>query len=143
MAKKDEWDARFLPETKSRRRRDASGRSQGAFLILLAIGLPIVLFFVQEDGALRFSKTEKVFERTLTTEERQEIRQAIEKHKAKLDTIQRAVETVKERYRGETGVSYDRDVWVVRVREGLAIPFNYVIALSALIFFIGLGRLIL
>jgi hypothetical protein len=142
MPKKDEWDARFMPE-KARPRRRSNGRSQGLLLILVAIGIPLIVFFMQEDGALRFSETDKVFERTLTSEERQEIRLAIDKHKAKLDSIQRLIEEVKEKYRGETGVSYDRDVWVVHVKEGLAIPFKYVLALGALIFLLGIGKLIL
>lgn len=143
MPKKDEWDARYIPETKSRRRRSGGGRSQGLLLILLAIGIPLIVFFIQEDGALRFSKTDKIFERTLTSEERQEIRKAIDLQKAKLDKIQRIVEEVKEKYRGETGVSYDRDVWVVSVKEGLAIPFKYVLAFGALLFLAGVGKLIL
>lgn len=142
MPKKDDWDARFAPEMK-RARRGGGGRSQGLLLMLIAIGIPLVAFFIQVDGALRFSETDKVFERTLTTEERQEIRQAIDKRKAKLDTMQRIVEEIKEKYRGETGVSYDRDVWVVHVKEGLAIPYKYVLAVGALLFLVGIGKLIL
>jgi len=143
MPKKDEWDARFMPEPKRRRSRGGNGRSQGLLLILIAIGIPLIVFFIQEDGALRFYETDKVFERTLTSEERQEIRQAIDKHKVTLDSIQRVIEEVKEKYRGETGVSYDRDVWVVHVKEGLAIPFKYVLAFAAILFLIGIGKLIL
>jgi hypothetical protein len=139
---KDDWDARFVPETKRSRRRSGD-RSQGLLLLLVAIGIPLVAFFFQVDGALRFYETDKVFERTLTSEERQEIRQAIDKHKAKLDKIQRVIEEVKEKYRGETGVSYERDVWVVHVKEGLAIPFKYVLAFGAILFLIGIGKLIL
>jgi len=142
MAKQDDWDARFAKETKPRRRR-SGGRSSGLLLMLIAIGIPLVVFFIQEDGALRFYEVDKIFERTLTSEERQEIRQAIDKYKASLDKVQRVVEEVKQRYRGETGVSYERDVWVVHVKEGLAIPFKYVIAVGALLFLIGVGRLVL
>jgi uncharacterized protein HemX len=143
MPKKDEWDARFAPEVRRARRQRGSGRSQGLLLILLAIGIPLVVFFLQEDGALRLYETDKIFERTLTSEERQEIRQAIDKYKVKLDKIQKVVEEVKDKYRGETGVSYDRDVWVVHVKEGLAIPFKYVLAFGAILFLIGIGKLIL
>jgi len=140
--KKDDWDARFIPQAKRSRRRGGD-RSQGLLLLLVAVGIPLVVFFFQVDGALRFYKTDKIFERTLTSEERQEIRQAIDKHKAKLDTIQRVIEEVKEKYRGETGASYERDVWVVHVKEGLAIPFKYVLAFGAILFLIGIGKLIL
>jgi len=142
MPKKDDWDARFAPEAKRTRRR-GDGRSQGLLLMLIAIGIPLVVFFLQVDGALRLSEQDKVFERTLTTAEQQEIRAAIDKHRVKLDTVQRIVEEIKETYRGETGASYERDVWVVHVKEGLAIPFKYVIAFGAILFLIGIGKLIL
>ena len=142
MAKQDDWDARFAKEAKPRRRR-SGGRSSGLLLMLIAVGIPLVVFFIQEDGALRFYEVDKIFERTLPSEERQEIRQAIDKYKASLDKVQRVVEEVKQRYRGETGVSYERDVWVVHVKEGLAIPFKYVIAVGALLFLVGVGRLVL
>jgi len=142
MPKKDDWDARFAPEAK-RTRRSSKGRSQGLLLMLIAIGIPLVVFFIQVDGALRFYDQDKVFERTLTTAEHQEIRAAIDKHKAKLDTVQRIVEEIKETYRGETGASYERDVWVVHVKEGLAIPFKFVLAFGAILFLIGIGKLIL
>lgn len=142
MPKKDDWDARFAPEVK-RTRRSGDCRSQGLLLMLLAIGIPLVVFFIQVDGALRFYETDKIFERTLTNAEQQEIRAAIDKHKAKLDTVQRIVEEIKETYRGETGASYERDVWVVHVKEGLAIPFKYILAFGAILFLIGIGKLIL
>lgn len=139
-ARQDEWDAR-LPPPASRRR--GAHTHQGLVLILLAIGIPLITFFIQTDGALRFSEVDKVFERTLTAQEQQDIRAAIDKRKASLDTMQRIVEEIKETYRGETGASYERDVWVVHVKEGLAIPFKYVLAVGALLFLVGLGKLIL
>jgi hypothetical protein len=142
MPKRDDWDARFVPEAKRPRRR-GEGRRQGILLMLIAIGIPLVVFFMQVDGALRFSEQDKVFERTLTNAEQQEIRAAIDKHKAKLDTVQRIVEGIKEAYRGETGASYERDVWVVHIKEGLAIPFKYVLGFGAILFLIGIGKLII
>ncbi|MBE0712672.1 MAG: hypothetical protein IH583_09830 [Candidatus Aminicenantes bacterium] len=141
MPKKDDWDARFVPEAKRRRR--GGGSNQGLLLMLIAIGIPLVVFFIQVDGALRFYETDKIFERTLTNAEQQEIRAAINKHKTKLDTVQKIVEEIKETYRGETGASYERDVWVVHVKEGLAIPFKYVLAFGSILFLIGIGKLIL
>jgi hypothetical protein len=139
-ARRDEWDARYVEKPVRRR---GSGRNQGIMLILLAIGIPLVAFFIQVDGALRFSSKDMVFERTLTAAEQQEIRAAVDKHKANLDTVQRIVEEIKETYRGETGASYDRDAWVVHVKEGLAIPFKYVLGLGALLFLVGIGKFIL
>lgn len=138
-ARQDEWDARLAP-AKPRRVRGA-GRDQGLVLMLLAIGIPLVAFFIQVDGAVRFSTADKVFERTLTVDEQKEIRAAIDRQKAKLDTMQRIVEEVKETYRGETGASYERDVWVVHEKEGLAVPYKYILGLGALLFLIGLGKL--
>jgi len=131
-----------MPEGKPPRLR-GRGRNQGLSLMLLGIGIPLVLFFIQVDGVFRFSTEDKIFERTLTSAEQQEIRAAIAKEQAKLDTIQKVVEQIKEKYRGETGASYDRDVWVVHVKEGLVLPYKYVLALGALLFLIGLAKLIL
>jgi hypothetical protein len=139
-ARQDEWDAR-LPPPKIRRR--GGGRSQGLLLMLVAIGIPLIVFFLQTDGALRFYEEDKVFERTLTPQEIQQIRTAIANHMMKLDTVQRVVEEIKETYRNETGASYERDMWVVHVKEGLAIPFKYVLGLGGIIFLIAVGKLIL
>jgi hypothetical protein len=139
-ARRDEWDARLMP-AKPRRLRGA-GRSLGLTLMILGLGLPLVASFVQTDGALRYTTRDQVFERTLTSAEQREIRAAVDRHKAKLDTVQRIVETIKERYRGETGASYERDVWVVHVKDGPAIPYRYVLAAGALLFLVGLGKLI-
>lgn len=139
-ARQDEWDARLPPPAKRRR---GAGRSQGLMLMLVAVGIPLVVFFLQTDGALRFYEVDKVFERTLTPQEKQEIRAAIANHMMKLDTVQRIVEEIKETYRSETGASYERDMWVVHVKEGLAIPFKYVLGLGAIIFLIGIGKLFL
>lgn len=139
-ARRDEWDARTTPAAFRRVR--GGGRSQGLTLMLLGAGIPLIAFFIQVDGAIRFSTRDRIFERTLTAAEQQEIRAAIDKNQAKLDKVQRIVEKIKEKYRGETGASYDRDVWVVHVKEGLAIPYKYVLAVGALIFLLGLGRLV-
>ena len=138
--RRDEWDARYVEKPVRRR---GSGRNQGVLLILLAVGIPLVAFFIQVDGALRFSSKDMVFERTLTAAEQQEIRAAVDKHKANLDTVQRIVEEIKETYRGEIGASYDREAWVVHVKEGLAIPYKYVLGLGALLFLVGIGKFIL
>jgi hypothetical protein len=138
-ARQDEWDARLPPPVTRRR----NGRGLGILLILLAVGIPLVVFFLQTDGALRFYEQDKVFERTLTPAETEEIRAAIADHKADLDTVQRIVEEIKETYRNETGASYERDMWVVHIKEGLAIPYKYVLGLGALLFLVGVGRLVL
>lgn len=139
-ARRDEWDARYAPAVVRRPR--GGNRGQGLSLLLLGVGLPLVAFFIQVDGAIRFSTRDQIFERTLTAAEKQEIRAAVARHQAKLDAVGRVVERIKERYRAETGAAYDRDVWVVHVKNGLAIPYKYVLAIGALIFLFGLGRLV-
>ena len=47
-ARRDEWDARLMP-AKTRRVRGA-GRGQGLTLMLLGVGIPLVLFFIQADA---------------------------------------------------------------------------------------------
>lgn len=140
MPKKDDWDARSIP---ARRRGMSEGRRQGLLIMLVAIGIPLVVFFLQEDGKLRFTSRETVFERTLTPAEKQEIRQAVAKHKENLDGLRKVLEEIKEKYRGELGEAYDRDIWVVTTREGLAIPFKYFLALGGVLFLVGVGRSIL
>jgi hypothetical protein len=138
--RRDEWDARLAPP---KIRRGGGGRSQGLLLMLIAIGIPLVVYFIQVDGALRFYEVDKVFERALTPAEKQEIRTAVDKQKLKLDTVQRIVEEIKETYRSGIGESYEQDMWTVHVKEGFAIPYKYVLALGALLFLIGVGKLIL
>ncbi len=137
---KDDWDARTIP---MKRRGISEGRKQGLLLILVAIGIPLIVSFFQDDGALRFYSTERVFERTITPRESQEIRAAVDKYKAKLDGIQRAVEGVKQRYRGMMGEGYTTERWVIHTVDGFAVPFKYFLAFGALLALIGVAKLIL
>lgn len=137
---KDDWDARTIP---AKRPRFKEGRRQGLLLILAAIGIPLIVFFFQDEGELRFYGSEKVFERNITPTERAEIRAAIDKQTARLDKIQRAIEEIKQKYRGQIGEGYYRERWVVHSKEGFAVPFKYFLALGGIIGLIGLGKLIL
>ena len=137
---KDEFDARFVPE---KRPKLSEGRKQGLLWILLAVGLPLIVSLFQDQGALRFTKSEKIFERNITPRERQELREAVDQYRARLDTIQRVIEDVKAKYRGEIGEGYYSERWIVHDVEGFAIPFKYVLALGGLIALAGLAKLIL
>ena len=137
---KDEWDARF---SRPKRYGMPEGKKQGLLLILVAIGIPLILFFFQENGELRFHGSGRVFERNITPKEREDIRQVIEKYKSRMDGIQKAVETVKEKYRGEMGEGYYSERWLVHSRGGFAVPFKYVLAVGALFLLVGIGKLIL
>jgi hypothetical protein len=136
----DDWDARRLPPP--RRPRIRRGRRQGLLLILAAVGIPLAVFFFQDEGALRFSRSENVFERNITPTERREIRAAIDRYKARLDGIQKVVEEVKEKYRTEIGEGYYNERWIVRSKSGFAIPFKYFLALGAVLALVGIGKLV-
>lgn len=140
MAKKDDWDARFIPE---RRRGISEGKKQGLLLLLAAVGIPLIVSFFQDDGALRFYPTERVFERTITPRESQEIKAAVARYKARLDGIERAVEEVKGRYRGMMGEGYTTERWVIHTVDGFAIPFKYFLAFGAVLALIGVAKLII
>ncbi len=137
---KDEWDARTIP---LKRRGISEGRKQGLLLLLVAVGIPLIVSFFQDDGALRFYPTERVFERTITPRESQEIKAAVDKYKAKLDGIQRAVEDVKQRYRGMMGEGYTTERWVIHTVDGFAVPFKYFLAFGAVLALIGIAKLII
>lgn len=135
-----DWNAKFAGYAKPRM---STGRRQGLFIMLLAVGIPFVVFFFQKDGNIRITGKTQFFERTLTAKEKAEILLAVEKQRSNMDEVQRIVEEIKETYRSETGAGYERDMWVVHVKEGLAIPYKYVLGLGALLFLVGVGRLIL
>jgi hypothetical protein len=135
-----DWNARFAGYKKPR---VSTGRRQGLFVMLLAVGIPLVVFFFQVDGEIRITGKTQFFERTLTPREKAEILMAVEKHRSGMDEIQRIVEEVKEKYRAGIGEDYYRDLWVVRVNDGFSLPYKYVLGLCGILFLAGLGKLIL
>lgn len=137
---RDDWDARFIPE---RKRGLSEGRKQGLLLLLVAVGIPLIVSFFVDDGALRFYPSERVFERTITPRESQEIKAAVEKYRARLDGIQQAVEDVKARYRALMGEDYMTERWIIHTVDGFAIPFKYFLAFGAVLALIGVAKLII
>jgi hypothetical protein len=135
-----DWNARF---TAIKKPRLSTGRRQGLFIMLLALGIPAVVFFFQVDGELRITGKTQFFERTLTAKEKAEILLAVEKHRSGMDEIQRIVEEVKEKYRAGIGEDYYRDLWVVRVNDGFSLPYKYVLGLCGILFLVGVGKLVL
>lgn len=119
------------------------GRKTGLLLILIGIGLPLLLSFFQTEGAFRFFSSSMIAERTLTSQEINEIRVAVDKKKSCLDELQRAVAFIKEKYRKQLGEDYYKDIWQVRKYHGFLIPFKYMIALGLLLVLVGVGKFIL
>jgi hypothetical protein len=134
MAQKD---LRFKKRGVSERRRT------GILLVLIGIGIPLILSFVQEEGEFRFHSKIRIVERGLIPQEQKEIELALQQKKKNMDDAQRVVEAVKDEYRKLLGEDYYKDKWIFREYHGFLIPFKYAIALGMLIGLVGLGRLIL
>ncbi|MGD9347871.1 MAG: hypothetical protein PVH84_18555 [Candidatus Aminicenantes bacterium] len=134
MAQKD---LRFKKKGVSERRRT------GILLVLIGIGIPLILSFVQTEGEFRFHSKTRIVERGLIPQEQKEIELALQQKKNDMDDTQRVVEEVKDVYRKLLGEDYYKDKWIFREYHGFLIPFKYAIALGMLIGLVGLGRLIL
>lgn len=132
-----EKDFRFKKKGVSERRRS------GILLVLIGIGIPLILSFVQEEGEFRFYGKTRIVERALIEQEQKEIELALLKKKQNMDETQRVVEEVKDAYRKLLGEDYYKDKWIFREYHGFLIPFKYAIALGMLIGLVGVGRFIL
>ena len=132
-----EKELRFKKKGVSERRRS------GILLVLIGIGIPLILSFVQEEGEFRFYSKTRIIERGLIEQEQKEIELALLKKKQNMDETQRVVEDVKEAYRKLLGEDYYKDKWMFREYHGFLVPFKYAIALGMLIGLVGLGRFIL
>ena len=132
-----ERDLRFKKKGVSERRRS------GILLVLIGIGIPLILSFVQEEGEFRFYSRTRIVERGLIEQEQKEIELALLKKKQSMDETQRVVEEVKDAYRKLLGEDYYKDKWMFREYHGFLIPFKYAIALGMLIGLVGIARLIL
>jgi hypothetical protein len=132
-----EKDLRFKKKGVSERRRS------GILLLLIGIGIPLILSFVQEEGEFRFYSKTRIVERGLIEQEQKEIELALLKKRQNMDEAQRVVEEVKDAYRKLLGEDYYKDKWIFREYHGFLVPFKYAIALGMLIGLVGVGRIIL
>lgn len=119
------------------------GRKTGILLILIGIGLPLILSFIQDNGEFRFYNSSLVAERSLAPDEIVSIKKAIAEKKQRMDSLQRVSEEVKSIARKQLGEDYFKDKWTVREYSGFSLPFKYVIALGLLFVLIGIGKFIL
>jgi hypothetical protein len=115
-------------------------RRTGVLLILIGIGIPLVMFFIQTDGELRFFSSSFIAQRSLSPTEIAEIKKAIEAKKNQMGKVEKAAEAVKERYRKQMGEDYFKETWFVRRYSGFSIPFRYFLALGLLLILVGIGR---
>lgn len=133
----DERPLQFKKKFMSDRRRT------GILLILAGIGIPLILFFIQTDGELRFFSSSFIAERTLSPIEVAEVKKAIEVKKSQMGKVEKAAEAVKQRYRKQMGEDYFKETWFVRRYGGFSIPFKYALALGSIFLLIGIGRFII
>jgi hypothetical protein len=130
-------------ELRFKRKGISERRRTGVLLILIGIGIPLILSFFQEEGEFRFYSKTRVFERSLIPQEQKEIKLALQEKKKRMDTTQKAVQEVKDVYRGLLGEDYYKDKWIFKEYHGFIIPFKYAIAFGLLFVLIGFGRTIL
>ena len=115
-------------------------RRTGVLLILIGIGIPLVMFFIQTDGELRFFSSSFIAQRSLSPTEIAAIKKAIEAKKNQMGKVEKAAEAIKERYRKQMGEDYFKETWFVRRYSGFSIPFRYFLALGLLLILVGIGR---
>lgn len=130
-------------ELRFKKRGISERRRIGLLMLMIGIGIPLILSFVQEEGEFRFWSKTRIVERSLIPQEQKEIELAILQKKNDKDDVQRVVEEVKEVYRKLLGEDYYKDKWMFREYHGFLIPFKYAIAFGMLIGLVGLGRLII
>lgn len=133
----DERPLQFKKKFMSDRRRT------GVLLVLIGIGIPLIMFFIQTDGELRFFSSSFIAERSLSPTEVAEIKKAVEAKKNQMGKVEKAVDAVKQRYRKQMGEDYFRETWFVRRYSGFFVPFRYFFALGLLLILVGIGRFII
>jgi hypothetical protein len=104
-------------------------RKIGIILILVGISIPLVMLFLQTDGAIKFGK-EKVIERELTQAERQQIKKQAEK---------KFKETGNEYYKSWMLFEIEGPMRYRVLYEGFTIRYKHCIGLGILLLFIGIG----
>ncbi len=123
----------------------------GILLILIGIGIPLVLFFFQEDGEIRLGRTIiKEVERNLTPEEiefRKRQIELIETEKAKLTKKEKLEDmSLYDRwmYLEIEGIIKDDDFlkkvkWTVRTEGKRLMPYKYTVGIGIIVIFVGIG----
>ena len=126
-------------------------RKVGILLILIGVGIPLVLFFFQEDGEIRLGRTIiKEVERNLTPEEieiikrKKELREA---EKAKLTKKEIEDMGYYDRWMGYLqieGIIKDEDFlkkekWTVRTERKRLMQYKYTVGIGIVFILVGIG----
>jgi len=114
-------------------------RKTGILLILIGIGIPLVLFFFQEDGEIRIKNfLLKEIERNLS---QSEIRAIEEKKELKKNSMSDFEKFMEERgaYRDKNG--WKKEKWIIRGTKYL-IPYKYSIGIGIIPVLVGIGMVI-
>lgn len=125
-------------------------RRIGILLILIGVGIPLVLFFFQEDGEIRLGRdVVKEVERNLTPEEiefRKRQKELIEAEKAKL--TKKEIEDMgyydRWMYPLLEGTIKDEDFlkkekWTVRTEGKRLMPYKYTVGIGIVVILVGIG----
>lgn len=127
-------------------------RKIGILLILIGVGVPIVLYFFQEDGEIRLGKSIiKEVERNLTPEEIEFVK--LEKNlqeklrKMKISEKERGEEEQFEKYMKSKGAVKKEDYmkkekWTIRTEAKRIMPYKYTIGIGLIFILVGIGMFI-
>ena len=126
-------------------------RKIGILLILIGVGIPLVLFFFQEDGEIRLGRTIiKEVERNLTPEEieiikrQKELIEALEKVKMTEKEIEDMGLYEQYKHLQLKGLIKDEDFirkekWTVRTERKRLMPYKYTVGIGIIVIFVGIG----
>lgn len=124
-------------------------RKIGILLILIGIGIPLVLFFFQEEGEIRLGRTIiKEVERNLTPEEIEFIKRQKELIEAKVKMTKKEIEDMdlydRYTYSKLKGLIKDEDFikkekWTVRTEGKRLMPYKYTVGIGIIVILVGIG----
>jgi len=108
----------------------------GIILILVGVGIPLVLFFFQENGDLKFKNpTVKVIERKLNPKEIE----IIEKKREEDKTRKTSYLTYLDEFFGKD--YWKKEEWTIQHIEVYLIPYKYSIGIGIALILIGIGMI--
>lgn len=119
-------------------------RKIGILLVLIGIGIPLVLFFFQDDGYIYFGDFRyKEIERKLTPGEIKAL-EDIKRNRMTFSPSAIEQEELLEKYRREfMGEDYyKKEIWSIRSKSRFEIPYQYSIGIGIFLILFGIGMII-